>query len=204
MSLIPEATGKRRMSKHLRQAADTEGQTDFPSVGGEKASTPRESMRAGVREETPADRARRRAAEIRGTFDPYDDGVDEFAIPKELIPEGWTYEWKRHKLINQEDPSYQVELRRRGWDPVPASRHPEMMPTSYKGDTIERKGLILMEKPTEVVEEVRHAEYIRAKRQVRDKEAQIAGAPEGTLTRDHALTRPKITKSFESLPIPEK
>ena len=36
------------------------------------------------------------------------------------------------------------------------------------------------------------------------KEAQIAGTPDGTMTRDHALARPKINKSYEPIPIPKE
>ena len=43
-----------------------------------------------------------------------------------------------------------------------------------------------------------------ARKQVRDKEAQIAGTPDGTMTRDHAKVRPQIKKGFEAMPIPKE
>ena len=163
----------------------------------------RPSMRAEMREESPAERARRRAAEIRGHLNGIDEGTDEFYIDRSMIPEGWSYEWKRRLLLGAEDPSHNVALYRMGWEPVPLSRHPEMMPRDWSGNTIERKGMILMERPLELVEEARQIERRKAVNQVRDKEAQIAGTPDGTLTRDHAQARPQIKKGYEPIPIPK-
>ena len=33
---------------------------------------------------------------------------------------------------------------------------------------------------------------------------QLAGTPDGTMTRDHAQVKPNIKKSFEAMPVPEK
>ena len=161
-------------------------------------------MRSEVREEDSRARAARRAAEIRGHIGDMDQGTDEFFVDPSIIPEGWTYEWKRQSILGQEDATHQIHLARMGWEAVPARRHPGMMPASWTKGTIERKGMILMERPTEVVEEARRIQNKAAKDQVRAKEAQIAGAPDGTMTRDHAQTRPKINKSFEAIPIPKE
>lgn len=168
------------------------------------AAVPRAEMRSEVREEDSRARAARRAAEIRGHIGDMDQGVDEFFVDPSIIPEGWTYEWKRQSILGQEDATHQIHLARMGWEAVPARRHPGMMPASWTKGTIERKGMILMERPTEVVEEARRIQNKAAKDQVRAKEAQIAGAPDGTMTRDHAQTRPKINKSFEAVPIPKE
>lgn len=165
------------------------------------SSVPRAEMRVQMRDEDHLARAKQRTDQIKGHLGDLDEGHDKFYIPKDIIPDGWTYEWKRRLLLGQEDPSYQVSLRRMGWDPVPAGRHPEMMPAKWQGETIERDGLILMERPTEIVDEARRIEYMKARKQVRDKEAQLSGAPDGQFTRDHAQTRPKINKSYESIPI---
>jgi hypothetical protein len=167
-------------------------------------AVPRAEMRSEVREEDSRSRAARRAAEIRGHIGDMDQGVDEFYVDPTIIPEGWTYEWKRLAILGQEDSTHQIHLARMGWEAVPARRHPGMMPASWSKATIERKGMILMERPTEVVEEARRIQNRAAKDQVRAKEAQIAGAPDGTMTRDHAQTRPKINKSFEAMPIPKE
>jgi hypothetical protein len=166
-------------------------------------AVPRADMRAEMREESSADRAKRRAAEIRGHLGGLDDGTDEFYVDLTCVPDGWTYEWKRLSLLGAEDPTYTVHLARMGWEPVPSSRHPEMMPSGWARGTIERKGLILMERPSEVVDEARRLQDRAARDQVRAKEAQLSGTPDGTLTRDHEKVRPAIKKSFEAMPVPK-
>lgn len=159
--------------------------------------------RGEVREEDPRARAARRAAELRTHRTDMDDGTDEFYIDPHSVPDGWTYEWKRRTIYNQEDPAYQVQLAREGWEPVPVSKHPSWMPIDWPGNTIERKGMILMERPEEITREIRALEQRRAREQVKIKEQQLSSAPDGTLTRDHAKVAPKIKKSFEAMPIPE-
>jgi len=158
----------------------------------------RASLRPELREADPRARAAARAAQIRDDNGGMDEGTDEFYIPKDIIPDGWTYEWKRHTIWNQEDPAYTVQIAREGWEPVPSSRHPQMMPSNWTKGTIERKGMMLMERPTEISEEVRRIEQKRARDQVRIKEAQLSGTPEGTMDR----VKPTISKKFD-MPIPE-
>jgi hypothetical protein len=62
--------------------------------------------------------------------------------------------------------------------------------------------MILMERPTEISNEIRNIELKRARQQVRIKEQQLSGTPDGTLTREHDRVRPSIKKSFD-MPIPE-
>jgi hypothetical protein len=156
-----------------------------------------------VKEESSRERAAKRAAELRGHLGGMDTGSDDFFVPAEYVPDGWSYEWKRKTNVGMEDPAYQVQLALRGWEPVPASRHPNMMPDDNKYQLVERKGMVLMERPLEITDEARRLEYMAAKNQIRQKEAQLASAPEGTLTRDHAQVKPKISKGYEAIPIPK-
>jgi hypothetical protein len=160
------------------------------------ASPERPPMRPEMREEDPRARAAARAAQIRDHIGGMDEGTDEFYKP--ASPDGWTYEWKRHTIWNQEDPAYAVQLAREGWEAVPVSRHPEMMPGGWTGDVIERKGMRLMERPSEISEEIRRLDFRKAREQVRIKEAQLSGTPEGTMDR----VKPVISKKFD-MPIPE-
>lgn len=165
----------------------------------------RAEQRAAPREEDPRARAERRAAEIRKHNDGAGAGeVDRFYIDPAMVPDGWSYEWKRKSIWGKEDPAHDIELARVGWEPVPVSRHPELMP---KGNfqTIERDGMILMERPKVLTDEV-HAKNLRtARMQVRAKEEQLGQTPNGTLPRDEdARTKPNIKKSFEAMPISEE
>lgn len=159
--------------------------------------------RQTMREEDSRMRAAARAEEIRKHRQGQNlDELDRFKIETHIIPEGWTYEWKRRTLFGKEDPAYQVELSRQGWEPVPLTRHPEMMPQGWENDTIERDGMILMERPSELTSEARDVELRRAKNQVRAKEQQLGSAPDGQFGRDHQQVRPSIKKGYEPMPVP--
>lgn len=160
----------------------------------------RQPMRAEMREPDPRSAAAKRAQEILENIGQADEGQDDFRTPK--APDGWTYEWKRNTLFNQEDPAYMTSLLRTGWEPVPAKRHPEMMPIGAM-KSIERKGMILMERPAEVTRKFEEADRRRARLQMRAKEEQLGSAPQGQFGRDHAQAAPKINKSYEPLPVPK-
>ena len=164
----------------------------------------RQPMRESLREEDPRARAAKRTAELRNHLGSMDTGTDDFYVDANSIPDGWTYEWKRKTVLGAEDPSYQVALAHAGWEPVPANRHPEMMPSSMTYSNIERKGMILMERPAEITAEVRQRDLINARKQVRVKEQQLSSAPDGTLTRDHAQAQPNIKKSYSPINIPKE
>jgi len=171
----------------------------------EVVAPPRPTMRPAMREEDPRTRAARRAAELRDHRNgDMDEGVDEFFIDPADIPEGWAYEWKRKTVLGAEDPAYQVALARAGWEPVPTSRHPSYMPMGGDYPFIERKGMVLMERPKEITDEARSIELRKARQQVRQKEAQLNSAEGGQFERsnkDQSLV--KISRSYESIPIPE-
>lgn len=157
-------------------------------------------------EESPRERAARKAAELRSHRNgEMDDGTDEFFVEPGIIPDGWTYEWKTKTILGAEDPAHQVKLARDGWEHVPASRHPEMMPAGYKGVEITRKGMVLMERPSEITEEVRQLDLRRARLQVRAKEEQLSAAPAGHFERSNKGNElSKVKKGYEAMPIPEQ
>jgi hypothetical protein len=166
--------------------------------------TIREDIRAPMREEDPRTRAARRAAELRDHLGDMDEGTDDFYVNPSDVPPGWEYEWKRKLLLGAEDPAYQVALARAGWEPVPTSRHPSYMPNQGNHPIIERKGMVLMERPSEISEEARAIELRKARNQVRQKEAQLNSAEGGQFERsnkDQSLVN--IRKSYDSIPIPK-
>jgi len=210
MSEVEAGSPKRRgrpprtLSEITAKVVKPDGEEANVMSSSEVVATPsvdRPSMRPAMREEDPRAAAARRAAEIRGHIGSMDEGIDEFRTPR--APDGWEYEWKRRTLLGQEDPAYQVELARMGWEHVPTQRHPEMMPSNGAYATIERKGMTLMMRPAVISDESRAAELRRARNQVRVKEQQLNAAPDGTMTRDHASVRPQISKGFEPIPVPK-
>jgi hypothetical protein len=109
---------------------------------------------------------------------------DKFYVHPSKVPDGWSYEWKREEVYGMRDVTHQVNLRENHWTPVPAARHPEMMPIGDEGP-IRKDGMVLMERPLYVTQDAREEDYKWAIEQVRGKESQIRNTPGGTFTRDH-------------------
>ena len=166
------------------------------------AATPEAApSRPAMRPDDSRADAAKRAAEILGNFDGSEMSNDDFAAP--VAPDGWSYEWKVKTVLNQEDPARMMGYLRTGWENVPASRHPEMMPVGYKGDTIERKGQILMQRPKEITDRFKERDRHAARAQVRTKEEQLSAAPQGQFERknkDAGLAR--VSKGYEPMPVP--
>jgi len=187
-----------------RRAASEAEQPLASTTATVAAPVERQELRPAMREEDPRTRAARRAAELRDHGAVDEDGTDEFYIPAAEIPPGWSYEWKRRQVLGADDPAYQVSIARQGWEAVPVSRHPTMMPPDWRGNTIERKGLVLMERPLEITQDARERELIRARQQVRAKEQQLSSADGGQFERTNkGDSLVKVRKSYESIPIPE-
>jgi len=76
-------------------------------------------------------------------------------IPKEMIPQGWEYYWVRKSIRGEVDTARMIEMRKKGWNPVPADRHPELVFEDFFGRVghqgmIEQGGLILCERRKEI------------------------------------------------------
>jgi len=73
-------------------------------------------------------------------------------VPSNKIPDGMTYAWVRESTLNEPDPDNMTDRMVRGWAPVPAARHAEMVPPPLPGhegleaSVIRRGGLILCER----------------------------------------------------------
>ena len=127
-----------------------------------------------VAKEAPMDSKARAEARIREIRENMPDGGaarDKFYAPPP--PDGFDYQWKMRTVMGEEFHSYQVELMRNGWEPVPLNRHPELMPNGWQGETIEVEGLVLMERPKVFTDEARAEEARSAREAVMVKEAQL-------------------------------
>jgi len=75
-------------------------------------------------------------------------------VPQQKIPSDMTYAWVRESTLNEPDPDNMTDRMIKGWQPVPAARHPEMVPPplpGYEGmedQVIRRGGLMVCECPT--------------------------------------------------------
>ena len=174
-----------------------------PPVPASPGASSRPAMRGAVREKTSRELAELRAAEIMGHIGDLDEGHDKFFVPLEEIPDGWTYEWKTRTVYNQENPAYQVSLARTGWEPVPASRHPSMMPKGDATATIERDGQVLMMRPEVITDQVRGIEDKKAKDRVRINEKKLSGERVDKFGDAGKASPASIRKSYEPMQIPE-
>jgi hypothetical protein len=152
-----------------------------------------------VREGMALDRAGRPVTRKRNS------SVDRYYVQPGKIPDGWSYEWKRWAVMNQEDPSYLISLQENGWEAVPAGRHPELVANGVNGEAaIIRDGMILMERPAQLTAEAKQEDIEIARGMIRDKQRQLGETPNGTLPRDaHREVRPRLGRAYEAMPIPE-
>lgn len=109
---------------------------------------------------------------------------DKFYVDPGKVKRGWSYEWKRFEVYGQPDSDHQVNLRENHWTPVPAARHPEMMPVGHAG-VISKDGMVLMERPQYLTDEARQEDLDFARDQVRGATRDATSTPSGTLTRSH-------------------
>jgi hypothetical protein len=177
--------------------------TRKPVPMGEMPATSEIEMRPAMRDDNPLERARRRAAELRQHGAVNEDFIDEFYVNPNDIPDGWSYEWKRKSVLGQEDPGYNVAIARAGWEPVPAARHPSYMPAGMSSGVIERKGMVLMERPKEITDDARNRDLRAARNQVKQKEDQLNETAPGQFGKDDPRVKAKIGKSYEAIPISE-
>ena len=124
-------------------------------------------------------RAEARIRELRGNPDLQGGERDKYWAPS--APEGWDYQWKLKSVMNQDDIDRIRQNEMNGWMPVPVSRHPELMPRDWVGNTIEVGGLVLSERPKVFTDEAREDERRAARDAIITKEAQMREGRSGDL-----------------------
>ena len=101
--------------------------------------------------------------------------TDPYAVPQNIIPSGWDYQWNPYTVIGQLAVDSQILMAENGWRPVPSERHTGIfMPEGHKGEIL-RGGMRLEERPTALGDEARAEEYQKATGQVRDQNEQLFG-----------------------------
>jgi len=198
---------RRRRRTRSRGAAETApaatgADAPLTTVVEKTPTIAREPLRSSLQSDDLA-RAKARAAEILGDDSMLTTGEDKYHVDPSVIPDGWTYEWKRNTVYNKEDPQYRTIVDRGGWTNVPTERHPELMPPGSPDKFIHLDGLMLMERPKEITEKVRERDLRAARNQVRAKEEQLASAPPGTFERGtHPGAPVRVGKGYSPVEIP--
>ena len=122
---------------------------------------------------------------------------DRFFVPTDIIPTGWSYEWKTETLLGEEQTAHQMHMAENGWTPVMADRHPGLfMPSGYTGP-IRRDGLVLMERPVELTQEARAEEYAAAQQLMQAQKEQLGLALPSGFDQRHPGARPQVNRSYE-------
>src|SRR6516164_1146601 len=128
-------------------------------------------------------------------------------VPRELWPDGVRYEWKTYSVLGQQQQRRFGRFQSRGWEPVPASRHPGLFHAVGYDGFIEYDGLVLCERPEQMCQMVEEREFQKATGQVRGKEAQIFGGDVDGIGFDtkhkSALRSNKVGKSYEPFIVPK-
>ena len=111
--------------------------------------------------------------------------VDPYAIPQQIKPDGWDYQWNTYTVAGQEAVDSMILMAENGWRPVPAERHAGMfMPEGHTGQIL-RGGLRLEERPMELTLEAREEDRRNAVSQVRDQNAQLGMGKKVDFGRGH-------------------
>lgn len=137
----------------------------------------RSSSRAGVVLGRDGEELSRRRTSTKDIFD----------IPKELIEEGWEYQWCAVTVTGNSEilMDQNLMMAENGWRPVPAARHKgRFMPIGHTGSII-RGGQMLMERPKELCDQARLEDVRNAKQLISDRNDALKlsgvkkGMPEG-------------------------
>lgn len=129
--------------------------SDEGLIENPKRGPGRPPKNAGALPQRTSQRAPARAIEWRArrTIDEMEN-TGRFYVDPDTIPDGMDYQWKVLSVYGDEQITreHQISLARDGaWDPVPASRHPELMGKFLEQDNPSQAiiigGQILMERP---------------------------------------------------------
>ena len=122
------------------------------------------------------------------------EGVDELKIAKDQLPEGMTLQWVTESVYGQLMPQHTQRFTNSGWTEV----HQEDFDGAYEGwfmakneqGPIRKDGLILMAKPTPLVEKSKQRDLRAAREQVAIKEQALHGGDmPGVMGADHPSAR---------------
>lgn len=146
---------------------------------------------SATRSAAPKEKARK-VRRRRGTVQ-----EDALYVPPEIVPAGFTVEWKRQSIWGQPDKvSHMMNLRSQGWEYVNTTTNPEfkaLMPENWAGNTIERDGCVLMIREEYLSREAREDDLNAARQQVSEKQKQLYSAGRDEMER----ITPKVRTSYD-------
>lgn len=156
---------------------------------GDEGSAPLPARRAGrptnarhtvkrVRAETVRAEARPQTGRLqrkrRRTENPYD-------VPRELIPEGMSWEWKSESILGQRKDDHMAHLKDNHWRPVDQEKYPNLV--------CKKDGMVLMERPKYLTQDARREDLDIALERVQSVAQNVTETPSGQMTRAHPSVR---------------
>ena len=172
-----------------------------PPVADPQRDEPRMAdVRPDVRGEDPRAEAERVAAEWFGHLDSLGPHKDKYYVDPTKIPDAWSYEWRAFTVVGKENPQYQMTLQRGRWRPVPAKRHPELVPSGYDPEgAILIDGMMLMERPKVITDYQKARDHRDALAPIENIRAKLSGAPANQFPRDaDPRTAPNIKTAYRA------
>lgn len=128
---------------------------------------------------------------------------DRYYIPPELIPDGFSVEWKRIEFLGKPDKKNIVQIENAGWRPAPSDMFRAILPSGYSQPFVEDgEGMALYIRPMKFTEEAVREGYNTATQKVKDYENSTmnkVSAHKDIPTKVHAFS-----KSYEKgIPVPD-
>lgn len=104
-----------------------------------------------------------------------DDAGNAFQIDMSIVPDGMSYNWKRlDDAYGKPDDAHQARLKRMGWLPVPAHRHPELFGYGKtKDEPAIHNRMLLMERPIELTKDAHIHNLKLARKNIADQTAKL-------------------------------
>jgi hypothetical protein len=96
---------------------------------------------------------------------------DQFEIPANMIPKGWSYQWNTISVHGNAEVAddYSLIMQQNGWRPVPAQRYAgTLLPPGAKGSII-RGGERLEERPMALTQEAKEEDVRNAMQLISDR-----------------------------------
>jgi hypothetical protein len=185
--------------QYTRRTDAHRGQAEVVETPAREDAEPR----VAHREPTDRERAEARAKQLLENIDEIDniDGADTFWVDPNIVPDGWTYEWKTWTVWGKEEAERIQNYERAGWERVPTKRHPQMMPLGSRDPFIHRQGQMLMERPKIIADRFTKRMYDEARGQVAAKEAEAKGFSPNAA--GFESTKNTINRGWEAIPIPK-
>jgi len=179
---------------------------DKPSHEGEKIAAAREGSRLNPRSGRLEVQGRNGEVLSRSAV----AVSDHFEIPRNLWPEGWSYQWNLVSIHGNADIARDQAnaMYSQGWRPVPAERYAgTLLPKNAKGSII-RGGVVLEERPMPLTLEAQAEDIAAAKRLISDRNESLKltavgkSMPDGFKARNDASgIRLQIDKSLDVLEV---